>query len=46
MAPVIKRRRSARKALKLARLLAAIDSAAVDGRPEPRRTTRVSLVRS
>jgi hypothetical protein len=45
MASVIKRRRSARKALKLARLLAAIDSAAVDGRPVPRRTTRASLVR-
>jgi hypothetical protein len=45
MSPVLRRRREARKALKLARLLAALDSAAGRGRPEARRVGRLSLGR-
>jgi hypothetical protein len=46
MAAVLRRHREARKALKLARLLAALDSAAGDVRPASRRAGRLSLGRA
>jgi hypothetical protein len=46
MGLVLKRHRETRKALKIARLLAALDLAAADSRPESRRTSRVSFSRA
>jgi hypothetical protein len=47
MPAVLRRRRNARKALKLARLLAALDSTAGNGRtPSPGRGGRVLLSRA
>jgi hypothetical protein len=46
MPHVLRRRRTARKAAKLARLLAALDSVAGHARPEARRVSRLSLGRT
>jgi hypothetical protein len=46
MRPVLRRHRQARKALKLARLLAALDSAAGETRPASRRVGRLSFGRA
>ena len=46
MPVVLRRRRHARKALKLARILAALDPTANAVRPVQRRTSRVSLRRA
>jgi hypothetical protein len=46
MRPVFRRHREARKALKLARLLAALDLAAGETRPASRRAGRLSLGRA
>jgi hypothetical protein len=46
MASMLRRRRNARRALKLALLLAALDNAARDQQPASRRAGRVSLSRA
>jgi hypothetical protein len=46
MAVMLRRRRNARKALKLARLLAAIDAAAEGTRPAERAAGRLSFGRA